>query len=397
MNKKPSPSEKLSSWSIAKRRRFVANKAKLSPQERLEYNRGGIISKNAEHWVENAIGIYSLPLGIADRFVINGKKYLVPLCTEEPSVIAAACYGAKIASLSGGFWAQMESNLTTAEVLLTNIPDIALALKSIEEKKDLILQQLAIEYPRLYAASGGCKSIDMRPLPHLKESGQALAVLLFIDCLEAQGANLASQLAEKIAPTLQKLTKARRSFSIVSNLSTQKTVEAFCLLPIKKLATKGLDGGFVAEGMIELSRLAEVDPYRACTHNKGILNGTEAVIVATGNDPRANTAGAHAYAAMEGSYKPLSRISMSDTEYLKAEIKIPLSVGTKGGTIRNHKLAVLNQKLLDITSAKELAMVAACVGLATNIASLRAIASEGISHHHLALHNRFSAKKALVK
>jgi hydroxymethylglutaryl-CoA reductase len=374
---------------LAERRALVARLAALAPEEAAAFD-GGIDAATADHVIENVVGTYALPLGIALNFQVNGRDVLVPMCVEEPSVVAAASNAARMVREGGGFTAEADDPVMISQVQLVDVPDAAAAAARIEARRVEILAAADATQPDLVSRGGGCRGLEVRSLPDM------LVVHLHVDCRDAMGANMVNTMAETVAPRLAELSGGRAHLRILSNLADRRLVRVRARVPLTALAAPG-QGAAVRDGIVLASRFAEVDPYRAATHNKGIMNGVDPVVIATGNDWRGVEAGAHAFAARAGRYAPLStwRPEGEGAEAdLAGRIELPLALGTVGGTLRAHPGARLALKLLDVRSATELAMVAAAAGLASNLAALRALATDGIQRGHMTLHARSVALAA---
>ncbi|HEY1587456.1 MAG TPA: hydroxymethylglutaryl-CoA reductase, degradative, partial [Polyangia bacterium] len=350
--------------------------------------------ETANHMVENVVGIYGLPLGIALNFQVNGTDYLVPMCVEEPSVIAAASNAAKMIREGGGFVAEADDPIMISQVQLDAVRDTLAATQSIDAHAAEIIRMADAAYPSLVARGGGCKGIEVRTLKRstAHEPGM-LCVHLYVDVRDAMGANLVNTIAEAVSMRLGELADADVGLRILSNLADRRCVRVTARVPARCLATDGHSGEEVRDGIVAASRFAELDPYRAATHNKGIMNGVDAVVMATGNDWRGVEAGAHAFAADKGEnggYGPLAtwRVADDGSGDLVGRIELPMAVGTVGGTLRVHPGARLALKILGVERAADLGMVMACAGLASNMAALRALASEGIQKGHMSLHAR---------
>ncbi len=372
---------------------------------------GGLDAQMADKLVENVLGIYGLPFGLALNVRVNGKDHLVPMVVEEPSVIAAASNAARMVRASGGFHAEMLDSLMTAQVELRGVPDATRAIERLQLETPRLLDLARAAVPNLISRGGGPREIEVRDLGR-----GCLVVHVYVDCKDAMGANLANTIAEAVGPIAASLTGGVLGLRILSNLCDRRRVRASCRVhegelvfnqprdPASEPPTAGLrsnppsplSGTEIAEGIVAASRFAELDPYRAATHNKGVMNGIDAVVLATGNDFRAVEAGAHAYAARSGRYAPISTWR-KDGQDLVGEVELPLALGTVGGTLRVHPTAQLALRLCGVESANELAMVAASVGLASNLAALRALATEGIQRGHMSLHARSVAVAAGAK
>ncbi len=336
----------------------------------------------ADRMVENIVGTQELPFGLATNFRINGKDYLIPMVIEEPSVIAAASHAAKLAREAGGFWAEADESIMRGEIQVLDAgPE---AEKRITEAKEELLEMANTCSQTLSKLGGGAKDIE------IKRVNGMLVLHLLVDVKDAMGANTVNTMLEKISPRVQELTGGRIGFRIISNLCDLRLARARARWP------KALLGEDVIQGILDGYRLAEKDIYRTVTHNKGIMNGIDAVALATGQDWRAIEAGAHGWAARNG-YKPLTRYWLDEKGDLWGEIELPLAVGVVGGSIKSNPVAQIALKILGVKSAKELSSVMAAVGLAQNFAALRALAKEGIQKGHMRLHARNLAIAAGAK
>ena len=353
---------------------------------------GGLDATTADKFVENVVGTYALPYGVALNVRVNGHDYVVPMVVEEPSVVAAASNAAKMIREGGGFIADMDAPLMVAQVQLTSVRDRREATAKVQAAKAELLALTDGAVPGLVERGGGARDVEVRSLGS-DEDGM-LVVHLLIDCRDAMGANLVNAAAERVAPRLAELTGGRIGLRILSNLCDRRCVRVHCHVPASALATDDMSGSDVIDGIVNASRFAELDPYRAATHNKGVMNGIDAVTIATGNDWRAVEAGAHSFAARNGHYSPLATWRRHAGDVLCGRIELPMALGTVGGTLRVHPAARLSLRLLGIQSAQELAAVAASVGLASNLAALRALATDGIQRGHMALHARSVAVAA---
>lgn len=353
---------------------------------------GGLGLDRASLMVENCVGVFSLPIGLGLNFVINGKPYLIPMVVEEPSVVAAVSNSAKIVALLGGFTADADDGHMIAQVQLVNLVDTAQAIKAIESAKLQLLALANSKNPGMVKRGGGALDLEVR---EFESEPDMLVVHLIVDCVDAMGANAVNAMAEGIAPLLEHVTGGRSCLRILSNLADRRCARASCAVPIEMLQTPTMSGKVVAQGIVDAYRFAHVDPYRAATHNKGIMNGIDAVAIATGNDWRSVEAGAHAFAARDGQYRSLTRWFI-DGDRLCGTIELPMAVGIVGGSTGVHPTIVVLRKLLNVHSAGELAMVMAVTGLAQNLGALRALASEGIQRGHMALHARQAALAAGV-
>lgn len=358
----------------------------------LRSHRGGLALETADKMVENLIGVLELPLGLGSNFLINGKDYVVPMAIEEPSVVAAVSHIAKLTRASGGFSAHYEADIMIGQVQVVGCEDFEEARRQVlSHKQELVDLANAFE-PNMVCRGGGAKDIEVRLLDNGRYQ-KMLVVHLLIDCCDAMGANLINTMAEGIAPRVEELTKGTVFLRILSNLADRRLVKARCRIPFAHLGWKDFDGEQVARGIELASQFAELDPYRATTHNKGIMNGISAVCIATGNDWRALEAGAHAYCCRDGQYRPMATWWIEEG-HLVGELCVPIQVGTVGGPIKLHPTVQLVHRMMGIESAGELAKVMGAVGLAQNMAAVKALATTGIQRGHMSLHARSVAATA---
>jgi hydroxymethylglutaryl-CoA reductase len=348
---------------------------------------GGLSPATADRMVENAIGTLALPFGVALNVQINGADYLLPMAIEEPSVIAATSHAAKRVRAGGGFVAVATEPLMAAQIEVHAVADAGAAVVAIREARAELLATAARTVPGLVERGGGPREIEVRALGE----GYVVTQVLVHVC-DAMGANLVNTIAEALGERVAELARGELGLRILTNFCDRRLTRVTARVPVAELGCKHASGPEAAAGVASASRFAELDPYRAVTHNKGIMNGVDAVVVATGNDWRAVEAAAHAYAARSGQYGPLATWRLGDGgEVLEGVLEMPLSLGTVGGALRAHPGARLALDLLGVSDASELAMVVATAGLATNLAALRALATEGIQRGHMALHRRTSA------
>jgi hydroxymethylglutaryl-CoA reductase len=367
---------------MEERLRIVKEFAQLTDEEAAALScRGGIDPALPDRMVENAVGSFPLPLGIGANFRINGKEYLVPMAIEEPSVIAAASNAAKMALDTGGFKTSSTPPIMIGQIQLTGLKDPYGAKTRILERKEDILQKANEQDPMLVSVGGGAKGVEARVID--SKTGAQVIVHILVDVRDAMGANAVNTMAEAIAPMLEEMVGGRVYLRILSNLAVYRLASAKAVW--KKDAIGGED---VVDGIVEAYAFADADPFRCATHNKGIMNGIDAVILATGNDTRAIEAGAHAYAALDGRYKPLTTFEKTSQGDLVGTIELPMAVGLIGGATKVHPTARACIKLLGVKSASELAEIAAAVGLAQNFAALRALSTVGIQKGHMSLHAR---------
>ncbi len=376
--------------SIDERQQVITKLVNLNTEEfKLLKNYGYISPSQLDKLIENVIGSYHLPMGIACNFKINNKDYLIPMVIEEPSVVAAASNAAKIARKNGGFYSEKIRSIMFSQIQVTNIKNMNIAKENIEKNKDKILKIANEQDPILTSLKGGAFDLEIHEISTRK--GPMLIVHLLVDVLDAMGANVVNTMAEAVAPYIEEICEGQVFLRIVSNLAIHRLAKCRAVFD-KEL----LGGDKVVEGIINAYEFALADPFRATTHNKGIMNGIVALTMATGNDTRAIEAGAHAFAALSGHYSPLTKFQVDSDGNLAGEIEIPLALGIIGGMTKIHPMARLALKILNIKSANELSQVAAALGLAQNVAALRALASEGIQKGHMSLHSRNIAKLAGV-
>jgi hydroxymethylglutaryl-CoA reductase len=375
---------------IKKRRELLSKLIKFNENDiKLLENLGYFTEAQIDTFIENVVGTFQLPIGIACNFKINNKDYLIPMVIEEPSVVAAASFAAKIARKHGGFQSEDVKSVMISQIQITQIQDINIAKKKINDNKDLILKIANEQDPLLNELGGGAFDFEIRELDTQK--GKMLILHLLVNVLDAMGANIVNTMAEAVSPYIEELSGGKIYLRIISNLAIHRIAKC------KATFDKALLGGEkVVEGILNAYEFALADPFRATTHNKGIMNGIVALTLATGNDTRAVEAGAHSYAALKGQYSPLTKFQVDSEGNLIGEIEIPLALGIIGGMTKNHPMARLALKILNIKSANELSKVAAALGLAQNVAALRALASEGIQEGHMSLHSRNIAKLAGV-
>jgi hydroxymethylglutaryl-CoA reductase len=369
---------------------------RLSPEEVAQLRgAAGLEPGLANQMIENAVGTFSLPLGLGLNLQINGRDYLVPMAVEEPSVVAAVSFASKIVREAGGFSAETDDPIMIGQVQLTRYGDPTEATKKILAAKEALLVLANSFHPSMVMRGGGCKDIEVRvlPAPEGPRGEPLLVVHLIIDTQEAMGANLINTMAEGVAPLLEQLTGGKVFLRILSNLADRRLARATCRIPVEMLSDFDMPGASIAEGIYQASRFALADPYRAATHNKGIMNGIDSAAIAAGQDWRAIEAGAHAFACRDGQYRPLSTWHV-DEGHLVGRIELPMALGTVGGPIKVHPGVQIAMKLVNVASARELSMVFASVGLAQNFAAVRALGSIGIQKGHMALHARCVAVTA---
>jgi hydroxymethylglutaryl-CoA reductase len=376
---------------------------KLSPKERLAIvkefaglsdeecalllNTGSLPLEAADRMIENVVGAFPLPVGIGVNFLINNRDYLIPMAIEEPSVVAAASYAAKMARAGGGFHTSSMPPIMIGQIQVMDIVDPDEAKQYVLAAKQEILEEANAQDPVLASVGGGAKDLEAKVIN--TPVGPMVIVELHVDCRDAMGANAVNTMAEAVAPLIERITGGHVYLRIISNLATKRLARAWCTVP-----KEAVGGEEVVEGIVNASAFAAADPYRAATHNKGAMNGIIAVILATGNDHRAIEAGAHAYAAMNGKYTSLSTWKKGQNGDLKGMIEMPMAVGLIGGAVRTHPIAKIAIKILCVKTANEFAEVLAAVGLAQNLGALRALAHEGIQRGHMSLHARNMAVAA---
>lgn len=345
----------------------------------------GLSPEKADHMIENVVGVYGLPLGIATNFLINGKEYLIPLAVEEPSVVAALSNAARLFREGGGFVTSSDEPLMIGQIQVLDVPNIEHAIQQINSNKKLLLSEADSVGGSIVKRGGGARDIEVRIVSH-SQVGQMLILHLIYDVREAMGANAINTAVEHLAPTIESLTGGRVNLRILSNLTDKRKAKASGKIPSQFLATGEITASEAVQYIIEAGAFAEADPYRATTHNKGVMNGIDAIVIATGNDWRAIEAGAHAYAAREGQYTSLTRWWADENGNLCGEIELPMAIGIVGGATKVHPTAQVALKLLGVESSRELGEIIACVGLAQNLAAIRALATDGIQQGHMRMH-----------
>lgn len=341
----------------------------------------------ADRMIENVVGVHALPLGIAVNFLVNGNDYLIPMAIEEPSVVAGASFAARLAREGGGFGVDTTAPEMIAQMQVLDVDNLWYARQELLANRTQLLQLAAQVDPVVMNLGGGPRDIEVRVFED-SPAGPMLIVHLIYDCRDAMGANTVNTVAETLRPVVEEVTGGRVLLRILSNLADRRLARARCRVPKQALTFDGFSGERVAQGIVEAYAMAAVDSYRATTHNKGIMNGVDAVVIATGNDWRAIEAGAHAYAARSGRYAPLSQWEIDKNGDLIGTLEMPLAVGIVGGATRVHPSAQVALKILKVKTAVELAGVIAAVGLAQNLAAVRALATEGIQRGHMELHAR---------
>ena len=383
----------LYALSVTERRSRVAEATGMCGEDLDALGDDGLTVDAADDMIENVLGVYALPFGVATNFTVDGVDALVPMVVEEPSVVAAASNAARMARAGGGFTTVVAPAIVTGQIQLTRIADVDRAVAALTADAPRLLARARELAPRLCARGGGPVAVTPRVLTRTGADGGVVVVHLDVDCVEAMGANLVNTLCERLADDVAHVAGGQVGLRILSNLSDRRTVRVTCRVPDDALGDERSPGAEVRAAIAAASRFAELDAYRATTHNKGVMNGVDAVLVATGQDWRAVEAGAHAYAARSGAYRPLA-VWREDGDALTGELELPLAVGTVGGALHVHPGARLALRLARIGGAARLAALAASAGLACNLAALRALATDGIQRGHMALHARAVARAA---
>ena len=374
----------FSKKSYHERLELLKAQALLSPerQESLEQDEQMSVTV-ADQLSENVVGTFSLPYSLVPEVLVNGQEYTVPYVTEEPSVVAAASYASKIIKRAGGFTAQVHERKMIGQVALYQVADPEQALEKIASKKAELLELANQAYPSIVKRGGGARDLHVE---QLKSETDFLVVYLHVDTQEAMGANMLNTMLEALKPILEELSQGQSLMGILSNYATDSLVTASCRIAFRYLSRQKDKGREIAEKIALASQFAQADPYRATTHNKGIFNGIDAMLIATGNDWRAIEAGAHAFASRDGRYQGLSRWTLDlEREELVGEMTLPMPVATKGGSIGLNPRVALSHELLGNPSAKELAQIIVSIGLAQNFAALKALVSTGIQQGHMKL------------
>jgi len=356
----------------------------------------GLSAQDADHMIENVIGTFSLPMGIARYFKVNGREVSVPMVVEEPSIVAGASFMAKLALRTGGFFAHTSSPEMIGQLQIINLDDPASARMKLLAEKDALLADAAQVDPLLTSLGGGPRDLEVRFIPD-SPRGPFLVAHLIYDVRDAMGANAVNTAVERLASKVERITGGKVLLRILSNLADRRLARAWVTIRTADLAFNDFSGPEVRDGILDAWAFAAADPYRAATHNKGIMNGVDPIVIATGNDWRAIEAGAHAYAAREGRYTSLSTWETNAEGDLVGTLEMPMAVGTVGGATRVHPAAQACLRLMGVKSAQELAEVIVSVGLAQNLAALRALATEGIQKGHMSLHARQVAVAAGAK
>ena len=374
----------FSKKSYQERLELLKAQALLSPerQESLEQDEQMSVTV-ADQLSENVVGTFSLPYSLVPEVLVNGQEYTVPYVTEEPSVVAAASYASKIIKRAGGFTAQVHERQMIGQVALYQVANPEQAQEKIASKKAELLELANQAYPSIVKRGGGARDLHVE---QIKGETDFLVVYLHVDTQEAMGANMLNTMLEALKPVLEELSQGQSLMGILSNYATDSLVTASCRIAFRYLSRQKDQGREIAEKMALASQFAQVDPYRAATHNKGIFNGIDAILIATGNDWRAIEAGAHAFASRDGRYQGLSQWTLDvDREELVGQMTLPMPVATKGGSIGLNPRVALSHELLGNPSAKELAQIIVSIGLAQNFAALKALVSKGIQQGHMKL------------
>ncbi len=372
--------------SVPQRAAQVAEWAGLDDADR-EALAGSLAQERADKMIENVVGLHALPLAVAPNFLVNSRDYLVPMAIEEPSVVAAASYMARIVRDAGGFYASSTEPVMIGQIQVLDLADLPAAESALLDEKGRLLELATRTDPVVASLGGGARDIEVRLFPE-SPAGPMLVLHLLYDVRDIMGANTVNTAVEALAPVVEAITGGRAHLRILSNLADRRLARASCTIPANLLTFDTFSGDQVAQGIVEAYALAAVDPYRAATHNKGIMNGIDAVALACGQDWRAIEAGAHAYAARSGRYTSLSTWMRGAGGALVGTLELPMAAGIVGGATRVHPGARAALKILGAQTARELAQVLAAVGLAQNMGALRALATEGIQRGHMALHAR---------
>jgi hydroxymethylglutaryl-CoA reductase len=379
---------------MEERRTQLASAGGLTAEEMAALDgEAGLTSTQAEAMIENVVGVFGLPIGVALNFIVNGHDVLVPMAVEEPSIVAGASFMAKLARAGGGFTAHATSPEMIGQMQLLDVPDLSTARLALLEQKTVLLAEAGEIDPVLKRLGGGPRELEVRIIEQ-SPIGPFLVLHLIYDVRDAMGANAVNTACERLAPRVEAITGGRVHLRIVSNLADRRLARARCTIPLAELAFDEFAAEDVRQGIIAAWAFAASDPYRAATHNKGIMNGIDPILIATGNDWRAIEAGAHAYAARSGRYTSLSTWGMDGDGNLAGTLEMPMAVGIVGGATKVNPAARAALKLMGVQSASQLAEIIVSVGLAQNLAALRALATEGIQRGHMSLHARQVAMAA---
>jgi len=376
--------------SVSQRVREVRKKGLLSNQDyqALVSGEHTLSIQSADKMIENVIGVMGLPVGLGLNFLINDKEYAIPLVVEEPSIVAALSSAAKIARAGGGFMVESTEPILIGQIQVVDVPHPQRAKAALLQRKNEILNLANSLHPNMVARGGGAKDLEVLIHPSSGQGGDMVVAHLLVDTRDAMGANLVNTMCEGVAALVENIAEGKVFLRILSNLTDRAMVKARVSIPLEALAGRGFDGEQVRDGIILANEFASIDPYRAATHNKGIMNGIDAVALATGNDWRAIEAGAHAWAARGSHYASLTQWSRGEDGSLVGQLELPLKVGIVGGPLQSNPTVGMNLRLLGVTSARELAEVMGAVGLAQNFSAIRALVTEGIQQGHMTLHAR---------
>src|SRR5690625_53036 len=381
---------------VDERKAKISEMFNLNKEEQaLLYGGESLPKEIADKMIENVIGTFSLPIGLGLNFLINDEEYVVPMVVEEASIVASASYIAKIVREAGGFTTTANERVMIGQIQVVGCENFHAAKEKVLQEKEMLIKAANDAYPSLVKRGGGVVDLDARIINEgSSKYSQMLIIHLYVETCDAMGANIINTMAESLAPVVEHITEGKVYLRILSNLADRSLAKATCKIPAHLLASPGFSGEEVVDGIIYAYEFAATDPYRAVTHNKGIMNGIDPVIIATGNDWRATEAGAHAYAARDGQYRSMTTWSKDNEGNLIGELELPMSLGIVGGASRVHPMAKLSQKILGLTSAKQLAQVVVAVGLAQNLGALKALTTEGIQKGHMSLHSRSVAVAA---
>lgn len=376
---------------VKERRELLSQALELSEEDvQVLSSNEALPIETADKMIENVVGTFPLPLGLGLNFLINGKDYIVPMVVEEPSIVASASHIAKIVRDAGGFTTEAPERMMIGQIQVVGCDDFEKAKETLLQEKHNLIEAANAAYPSIVARGGGARDLDVRILNDSPESSYRtmLVLHLYIDTCDAMGANIINTMVESLAPTVEQLTEGKVYLRILSNFADRSLARATCVIPPKLLVTGEYSGEEVRDGVVQAFEFADSDPYRAVTHNKGIMNGIDPVVIATGNDWRAVEAGAHAYASRTGKYRSMTKWSVDEEGNLVGELELPMSIGTVGGAIRVHPISQFAHKMLQVESASELAQIIVAVGLAQNLGALKALVTDGIQKGHMALHSR---------
>src|SRR5690625_4953027 len=380
---------------IEERKKYLIDLLELDAKDAKQLLFPSLPEETADKMIENVVGTFSLPLAVGLNFLIDEKEYIIPMVVEEPSIVASASYMAKIIREAGGFKTEATEYIMIGQIQVVGCPNFMKAKEAILSEKETLIQAANDAHPSLVRRGGGAEDLEVRII---NESGskynQMLIIHLYVNTCDAMGANTINTMVESLAPVVEHLANGKVYLRILSNLADRSLAKATCTIPPELLASDGFSGQEVRDGVVHAFEFADSDPYRAVTHNKGIMNGIDPVVIATGNDWRAVEAGAHAYAARDGQYRSMTTWSVDQAGNLVGELELPMSLGTVGGASRVHPVSKLAYKLLRVDSAKELARVIVSVGLAQNLGALKALVTDGIQKGHMALHSRSVAMAA---